>query len=180
MNQLENQMNHQRIKFKVSLKELSFEFEGSRDIGQALQSGLNRSLAQLLDTQRTVLALSTQKEPLVESEELNGDHEPVPENPASPGKTPKRPRRTGPNLAGLVRELKAEDYFKEPKTMSNIIDVLKVKGHIVKPNSLSGRLQTMAQNKELYRQQTDDGFVYKDSPFNESPGTQDPPVDPAN
>src|SRR4051794_23412955 len=45
----------EKIKFKASIKELAFEYEGTREVGQALQAGLSRSLAGLVDMQRTVM-----------------------------------------------------------------------------------------------------------------------------
>jgi hypothetical protein len=60
----------EKIKFKVTLKELSFEYEGNREVGQALQAGLNRSLAGLVDTQRTVMLPAP---PLPVGSQVNGN-----------------------------------------------------------------------------------------------------------
>src|SRR6266567_6319295 len=161
-------MADQKIKFKVSIKELSFEFEGSRDIGQALQVGLTRSLGQLVDTQRTVMTLPGA--PAIVAPVANDiatqtlfSEVPASVAPMTNGhaagpqeKQARKARKGGPTLAALVRELKLAGFFTEPRSMAAILDKLKVSGRNVKSNSISGTLQTMAQNKELFRNQAGD------------------------
>ncbi len=172
-------MAEQKIKFKVSIKELSFEFEGTRDVGQALQAGLSRSIGGLLDTQRTVMALpgvadaSTDDTPegvVIPAEPPNGHQPPPPEKVKKPRKT------NGVSVTNLLRELKEKKYFTEPRTSDAIRERLRIDGYTVAANRLSGRLQEMMRKKELYREDTAEGFVYKDTPFDESPRTPNPPA----
>ena len=123
-------MAEQKIKFKVSIKELSFEFEGTREVGQALQAGLNRSLGRLLDTQRVAMALPspTPAPTLFDTggpvETPTNGH--APDSPARNGKPtpaaekPKRTRKSGNETAmGLLRGLITDGYFKEARTVDN-------------------------------------------------------------
>jgi hypothetical protein len=123
-------MAKQEIKFKVTIKELSFEYEGSRDIGQTLQAGLNRSLGALLDTQRAAMAIPatmpTPQPTLFDDRgpvdpstngHAAGDHSQSatvtpPQAPAPATEKVKRTRKSGENTAiSLLRALKAEKFF---------------------------------------------------------------------
>jgi hypothetical protein len=159
----------EKIKFKISIKELTFEYEGTREVGQALQAGLSRSLAGLVDTQKTVmLPVSSLPAPIPEKE--NGTTEVPAVSP--PGEKAKKPRKSnGSSITNLILELKGERYFVEPRTSENIREKLKTKGHNILSSSMSGPLQKLTQKSELHRQQSEEGYVYKDTPFNESAGT---------
>ena len=187
-------MAEQKIKFKVSIKELSFEFEGTREVGQALQAGLNRSLGSLLDTQRVAMAipagpaLSPESNPRLfyanptGDEVLNGhtaNGKATSPAPVLAAEKVKKTRKNGGESAmTLVRSLIAEGYFKEARTVETIKERLRVKGHN-NPRGLTTRLQELAKKDELFRNSTDDGFMYKDTPFNDPPATPAPPVEPA-
>jgi hypothetical protein len=175
-------MAEQKIKFKVSIKELSFEYEGSREVGQALQTGLNQSLARLMDTQRTVMALPNGTTPPA-TEIVDGDGAAAPPaapTPAAPAEKVKKPRRTnGVSLINILRELKQERYFNEPRSAESIREKVRLKGHTFSASTVAARLQDLTKKKELHRAESEEGFVYKDTPFNESPGAPSPPVEPA-
>src|SRR5882724_5442311 len=118
-------MPEQKIKFKVTLKELSFEFEGAREVGQVVQAGLNNSIGRLIDTQRTVMALPGEKP--VAAEPLNGfdaSATPAQNSHHVNGQTiekAKRRKTGGPSLVGQLRELKTEGFFKEERTVESIV-----------------------------------------------------------
>ena len=109
----------EKIKFKVSIKELSFEYEGAREVGQALQAGLSRSLAGLVDTQRTVMlpapaihdqANGNGDRPGMETaEESGGEGGAVrtgDQDPLAPGPLRRQPRR---DAAGFPRQLSVRE-----------------------------------------------------------------------
>lgn len=194
-------MAEQKIKFKVSIKELSFEFEGTRDVGQALQAGLNRSLGSLLDTQRVAMAIPAGPAftPAINpglfdtsptgNEVLNGHSEnghtatgkataPVPVAVPAAEKAKKTRKSGGESAMNLVRGLIAEGYFKEARTVESIKERLRLKGHN-NPSGLSSRLQELAKKDLLFRNSTEGGYIYKDTPFNDAPATPAPPVEPA-
>jgi hypothetical protein len=98
-------------------------------------------------------------------EDVHREGAPADGQPDNASRATRRSRRSVPSQIALLRELKAEGFFGEPKTMGQVVDRLKDKGHIVKQNSISGRFQELTKTNELYRQQGADGFVYKDSPF---------------
>src|SRR5690349_14409555 len=117
----------EKIKFKVSIKELSFEYEGTREVGQALQAGLSRSLANLVDTQRTAM-LPAPPRPVQDlgNGDGNGDGPVVIDQPPQPVQKAKKPRKmTGVSHIGLLRGLKAENYFSEPRSVEIIREKLK-------------------------------------------------------
>ncbi|HWY85913.1 MAG TPA: hypothetical protein VNX28_04265 [Gemmataceae bacterium] len=128
-----------KIKFKVSIKELSFEYEGTREVGQAIQAGLSRSLAGLVDTQRTaMLPVPT----LSVHDHVNGNgHESNSSVIDQPGEKSKKPRKSsGVSLIGLLRDLKTEKFFGEPRSLEMLRDKLKTKGHTFRDSTISARL----------------------------------------
>jgi hypothetical protein len=158
----------EKMKFKVSIKELSFEYEGTRDVGQALQAGLSRSLAGLMDTQRTVM-LPAPPLPIHDQEDGNGDGHIVINQRAQ---KPKKPRKSsGVSLIGLLRDLKTEKFFAEPRSVDALREKLKTKGHTFKDSLISARLLDLTQGSELSRSPNGAGWLYKDTPFDESAGT---------
>src|ERR1700722_20369182 len=131
----------EKIKFKVSIKELSFEYEGSREVGQALQAGLSRSLASLVDTQKTVM-LPASSIPIMVPENENGTVDSTSLSATPSIEKTKRPRKTnGVSVVNLLRELKEERFFSEPRSAENIREKLRVKGHSINASTLAGRLQ---------------------------------------
>ncbi len=58
--------------------------------------------------------------------------------------------KTGPQA--YVRELAEEDFFKKPKTISQVKAELENRGHHIALTSLSGPLQKLCQKKVLRRQ----------------------------
>jgi hypothetical protein len=162
-------MTAEKIKFKVSIKELSFEYEGAREVGQAVQAGLTRSLAGLVDTQRTAM-LPGPAFPVHPQTNGNGDGS-TPSVIVTPAEKPKKPRKSsGVSLIGLLRELKTEKYFGEGRSVDVMREKLKTKGHIFPDSTISARLLDMIKKNELYRNIAGEVWLYKDTPFNENPG----------
>ena len=48
-------MATQKIKFKMSVKEVAFEFEGDLETGQRIQAGINRTLTSLTEQPERLL-----------------------------------------------------------------------------------------------------------------------------
>lgn len=179
-------MAEQKIKFKVSIKELSFEFEGSREVGQALQAGLSRSLGGLVDAQRIAMAAIPAKPGTPPVDEtgngFNGIHVPAEQvvNGQPPADKPKKARKSGgTSLTNLLRDLKKETYFSEPRSPDAVRERLKLKGHTFPENTIASRLLDLTKKDELFRQQSDTGYMYKDTPFDEVPRTAGANPEPA-
>jgi hypothetical protein len=167
------------IKFKVSIKELSFEYEGTREVGQALQAGLSRSLAGLVDTQRTVM-LPAPALPLSEHVTGNGESPGQTKIDQQPVQKAKKLRKmTGVSHIGLLRDLKSDKYFAEPRSVEMIREKLKTKGHTLKDSLISARLLDLTQKGELHRKQEGGNWFYKDKSFDESQRIADAPEQPA-
>jgi hypothetical protein len=168
----------EKIKFKVSIKELSFEYEGTREVGQVLQAGLSRSLSGLVDMQRAVM-LPAPARPVHDQTNGNGDSSGtvVIDQPAE---KPKKPRKTsGVSLINLLRDLKTERFFGEPRSVDTVREKLKTKGHTFADSPISARLLDLTKKNELYRNMVGEIWLYKDIPFDESPRTSDAPEQPA-
>jgi hypothetical protein len=68
-----------KIKFKLSVKELSFEFEGDQETGQRFQNSISKTLNSLTETPNNVIE--------VESKVINEEKLLIPQS------TPKRRRK---------------------------------------------------------------------------------------
>jgi hypothetical protein len=171
-------MAKQEIEFEVTLEKLTFKFKGSHEVGQRLQTGLTRTLGNLIDTQRQAMALP--------AEPVNGQRtlfdmpsdEPVngtPTQTAEPMPEKRKPRKTnGVSLIGLLRDLKnKERFFIEPRTVEAIRDRLKTMGHSYTESNIAARLLDLIKKNELFRSQSGEVYVYKDSKFDEVPRTED-------
>jgi hypothetical protein len=169
----------EKIKFKVSIKELSFEYEGSRETGQALQAGLSRSLAGLVDTQRTVMLPAP---PLPVYDGVNGNGNGEGQAPVVIDQSAEKPRKlrrtSGVSLINLLRDLKTERFFSEPRSVDAVGEKLKTKGHTFTDSPISARLLDLTKKNELYRNVVGEVWLYKDAPFNEGPRTADVPEQP--
>ena len=172
----------QKVKFKVTIEKLSFEFEGAREMGQALQTGLTNTLGSLMKTQQTVLALpATPPAPTLFDAPANGELVIPP--PAATVEKPKRAnsRKPGqPTIPDRIKAMKAEGFFGVPRNSQAIEEHLKTtKAFNIRSSSLPGVLQKLTQDGELFRKSIEDVFHYQDKPFNESPRATDTPAGPS-
>lgn len=191
-----------KTKFRISIKELSFEFEGSQEVGLEIQQGIQQSLGSLMQTQARVLAhreasgvVVEAPAPLFDGQDaqgaspLNGApplNGAIPPNTATPTKgekvKPARQRRAkADSPMALLREMKAEGFFAQARSAVEIQEKLKLKGHTVKTSTISARLKELTQKKEFFRDNAaeEGSFVYKDSPFHEMPGSPNSPEQPS-
>jgi hypothetical protein len=77
---------------------------------------------------------------------------------------PTRKAKGGPKV--YLDELVADEFFKKPKTITQVKAELENRGHHIPTTSLSGPLQRLCQQKILRRQKTKDSsntFAYSDS-----------------
>jgi hypothetical protein len=180
-------MAKQEIEFEFTLEKLTLKVKGSHEVAQKVQAGLSRTLGNLADMQRLALPVAPAAPPNGQRplpfESENGEvvyDQPVNGQPAVPA--PEKVKRTrkanGVSLINLLRDLKGETFFTEARTADAIRDKLKTKGHTFSPSSIAARLQDLTKNDELFRQPSEQGYVYKDTKFDEGPRTQDAPVEP--
>jgi hypothetical protein len=137
-----------KIKFKMALKELSFEYEGDPEIGQRLQTDIRKSLTALTHTQERILP----PDPNV----IDADSAPTTEN----GKTKRsyRPRRPkSKSCRSLIVGLRQAGFFAEKRDANSIREELAKSGHNFKPNEISAALIPICQNRILKRDQVDGG-----------------------
>jgi hypothetical protein len=166
-----------KTKFKVSIKELSFEFEGSQEVAQQVQQGIQQTLSGLMNTQARVLALRDDSqvidsEPVASPVQTNGDaHSPATDGDPDKSKSQRRGKK-GTSLAALLRAMKEEKFFTQARLGTEVLARLKDMGHTYRSSNVLTELQRFVQRRELYRANNSDNvYVYKDTPFDEGPGT---------
>lgn len=142
-----------KVKFKMSLKELSFEFEGDPEIGSRLHNEINKSFNAIAEAQHKLLP-----------------HDPnvidaLPSSPNGNGKAKRtsRARRPKGNSCGsLCIELRTTGYFAQKRDINAIRDELVKMGHNFKPNVISGSLLPLCKKKILKREKNEAGkFEYE-------------------
>ena len=149
-------MAAQKIKFKMSLKELSFEFEGDIETGQRIQTDIRKSLTALTHSPATVLPADPN---LIEGEvaSSNGNGK-----PAKIGRSYK-PRRGKANTPrALIVRLRQTGFFTQKRDASSIQTELAKQGHNFKPNEISAALIGICKKQILKRDQGEGGkFEYE-------------------
>jgi hypothetical protein len=80
-------------------------------------------------------------------------------------KAPKEKSATKGGPRAYIRELVEEDFFKKPKTISDVKVELENRGHHIPMTSLSGPMQQLCRLRELRRKRTEEPgakktFVY--------------------
>jgi hypothetical protein len=175
-----------KFRFRVAFEKFEFELEDNRDhphadLGPVIQKGIADSVGRMLDSHRAAMALAG---PVVEqpaSPATNGNGHPTNGQTADPAADkPKKARRTGgPSLVSLFRELKKEGFFSEARSCKAIQDKLKLKAHNFSLSRIADVAGKLTQKNELHRDQWDEGFVYKDSPFDANSRPANAPGEPA-
>jgi hypothetical protein len=183
-----------RTKFSISIEKLQIEFEGSQELGQHIQHGVQQAIGGLMNTQARLLAMQQpghvfDGEVVDSTASSQGGQSGQMTNGL--GDKPKQPRQRrakgGPSIAHLLLGLKQEKFFSQARSSGEVLAYLKdSKGHNLRPSAVLTELQRMVQRGEgeaskLYRNKSDsENYVYKDSPFNEgqrSPSPADQPTE---
>lgn len=190
-------MATRKVKFTVSVKELKLEFEGTQLEAHDVQHGLQQTLGGLLNTPARLLGREENAQPVgrrpmavvdaVPAGHDNGNRaEPAGEGNGERQKQPRQRKGRGPSIAKLLADLKQEGYFAQARASGEVLTHLKdSKGHTLRSSNVMTELQRMVQKDEgeaskLYRWKNSDGaYIYKDSPFHDSPGSPTPPEQPA-
>jgi hypothetical protein len=165
-------------KFKVTIKELSLEYEGAHETARRVQDGIERTLGGLLATQAQVMDASDTA-PRVIDARLD-PAEATSQKPAGQGDTPgegngaknkptRQRRAKADSPTALIRELKGEGFFSQARTAGDVQSKLKTMNHHSSLSTISARLGELVSKRELWRTQADaeKGWLYKDSKFDD-------------
>jgi superfamily II DNA/RNA helicase len=74
--------------------------------------------------------------------------------------TTRRPIKARGEIPGLVEALKAEEFFKSPKGLSEVQKKLADLGHHYPVTTLSGAMQAQSRNRNLRRFKQNGKYVY--------------------
>ncbi len=157
-----------KIKFEMTLKELTFKFEGDYEQGQRLQLGINKTLGDLGRLQG--IAAGHEEAKVIEAPPLAtprtsrrrkrkpeaADGKPVDSesgNQEIPQQNNASDRRTsGVSPTKLLIKLRKNGFFSEPKTSGQLVSELNRSGHTsIKDSDLSAPLLRLCQRNILSR-----------------------------
>lgn len=155
-----------KVKFKMSLKELSFEFEGDPELGSRLQTEIGKSLTALAETQHKLLSPDPN---IIDAEIISSSGN----GKAKKSQRARRPK--GGTCRSLLIELRQTGFFGEKRDVNAIREELAKMGHNFKANAISAALLPLCQQKILKRENNEGGkFEYEAGPASvDSGNTED-------
>lgn len=176
-------MANSKTKFSISLQ---INFEGTREVGQQIQQGVANSLGGLMSAQARLLAIHDAQPHVTDATIIDGaaasNGDAIHGTPDGNGVKPKQLRqkrgKNGPSIANLLLNLKQETFFSQVRTSADVLLRLKDKGHSPPDTTVLTGLQRMVKKDELYREKNKKVWIYKDTPFNESPRNPSPAEQP--
>lgn len=170
------------MKFEMSIKELSFKFEGDFEQGQKIQTGISKALGEIANLQSGALGLPPVKPaearvietfPPARTRRRRKKPEAVASEAEALAETNDSERgaarkSTGSSPMRLLKDLRKTDFFEGGRTVGEIVSHVNAKGHTkLVPGSFSAQLQALSK-RDVLRRTPDDvrGWVY-------FPGTKD-------
>jgi hypothetical protein len=164
----------QKTKFKISIKELSIEFEGDKETGHDVQQGIQQSLSNILGTQQSALTLEHQPQvidgPIELGKPKRKRRHQSPTNNTMDGQTPKtsngqsRPRRKGDSAGSQILVLIADSFFSQDRGLSGIRDQLALKGHNFSLPNVSAAVLPLVKDQRLIRKGNKGAYRYIKGP----------------
>lgn len=179
-------MASQKMKFKMNIKELSFEFEGDFEHGQKIQTGISKALGEIANLQTGAMGLPPtrpaearvveaaalpafsrprrrRKRPPAEGGEADGTGAEETEGSEAVAR-----KSSGSSPMKLLLGLRKDGFFEGGKTTADIVTHVQTKGH-TKLNTRSFTAQLVALCKKDILTRSDSG----DGTWKYAPGTKD-------
>lgn len=164
-----------KIKFKLSVKELSFEFEGDQETGQRFQNSISKTLNSLTETPNNVIdveakIISEQPRLLTENSSNGSSKRRKAKKPAeivldengNPVKSARHTRPSGQSCHALIKSLIEENFFSQNRSTGDVREELSKRGHHFESKNISSVLLKLTQNKLLKREKNaEDIWVYQ-------------------
>jgi hypothetical protein len=156
-----------KMKFEVSLKELTFKFEGDFEQGQRIQTGISKALGDIAKLQDTAVGIQEPKQiqgPVINVPRRKARKRRADENGeggtkgGENGVESEERRSTGTSGTTLLQTIRTEGFFNNPQTTKQIVSHLVTNGHTsVRTTDLTKPLLKMVQQKELKRGKNGEG-----------------------
>jgi hypothetical protein len=156
-------MASQKIKFKMSIEKLAFEFEGDVETGQRIQSEIKKTITNLAHTQERLLPHDPNVIDEVPAAQTNGTK-------AKKQSRSRRPKANTPRATMVT--LRAEGFFDTKRDIGAIQEVLSTRGRNFKSNELSPALVALVQKNILKREKNESGqYEYEKGPNDDVGGS---------
>lgn len=152
-------------KFKLSLKELNFEFEGDRDTGEKMQKAVNRTLGSLTDAQSQIIDVESKQVDIqkqIAESTSNGDTKSKKKRAKKSNKSDsaKKSSSSKSPLRPLLIRLVKEDFFSEPRQVSVVREELAKKGHNYESRGISSALLALTRDETIARDNSSGKWEY--------------------
>lgn len=165
-----------KIKFKLSVKELSFEFEGDQETGQRFQNSISKTLNSLTDTPNHVIDVEARQindiPKLLEGQNGNSSSSktrrrkskkvPTASQNGEAGESDEasRPRSKRTSIKPLYFALIREGFFDNKRGAGDIRQELSKKGFNFEANEVSAHLLPLTQSGYLSRDDSSGKWEY--------------------
>jgi len=168
-----------KVKFKLSVEKITFEYEGDHDTGLAVNRAMNHTLGSLVEAQNQVIDVTPHEVERVSMPAVSAlagpstrrrhrrrlkptaneaSRDTVETNGESTSVKPLRARRArGDSFRGQIPVLLREGYFTKSRTATKIRDELSRRGHNFDPKNVASDLLWFVKKNYLSRQQNEDG-----------------------
>ena len=170
-----------RVKFKFSIKEITFEYEGDHETGRAISQSMHHTLGSLAEAQNAVIDVTPPEQPRAAlppaspgpAHSLRRKHRnkpktvtngqpsadaPPPTNGEQAAPKPARSRRAhGSSFRDQMYPLIREGYFSNSRTSNELNAELSRRGYHFNPKNVASELLWFIQKNYLSRDRNEDG-----------------------
>jgi hypothetical protein len=159
-------MVNRKVKFKISVKELAFEFEGDAETGQRLQQGIQDSLGTIIDMPGRVVLPLEHNGPIIDASsspdgEAGLTPAELPVQPEAKRATRKTSRPKGTSAAARIKALRDEGFFSQERSAGEVQEALAHRGYTFEPKEIAAALLQVLRKQLLDRRQNDKGnYIY--------------------
>lgn len=163
-----------KIRFKFLVEKITFEYEGDHDTGLAVNRALNHTLGSLAEAQNCAISLTPEPQKALPSSSVpvrrkhrTRSKPPIPGHLAAEGgerevaheqgmRTRSR-RSQNESFRHQTYELIGEGYFKQPRTMNELMGELSRRGFHYEAKDVASKLGWFNRKKFLSRDKNDEG-----------------------
>jgi hypothetical protein len=159
---------HRKVKFRVSVKELAFEYEGDMEMGQRLQKGIQASLSHIIETPNRILpAPEVVNAEALENGSRDSTHSGENGHRESPRAARKQSRPKGTSAAARIKVLCGDGFFREERSLADVQESLAQSGYKFEAKEVSAAILQVLRKELLDRRKSENGnYVY----FNKATG----------
>lgn len=144
-------MPSSKIKLKLSVKELTIEFEGDRQTAEKIGGSITKTLDALKAAPEAVIGSGPAQLPLAALDVTATEKRKKRRSSGARGSSESEGRAKNGSIPDAITKLRDDGYFDEPRRVGDLIGKFGELGHSYKVGDLSPVLIRLTRNKVLTR-----------------------------